>query len=294
MLWCAAWGPRLETLKRYVGPSWLWEGNFPALAAMGVKRIHYRGNSESAPDRDQAVKIISELLSPFFEIDASATVGTSDHGFIDPFRKAVQEAHANGWRLFQLPPDCIWGNGSIGNLWAYARNKKVSIASAHLRVDEHRFCSATPSLPKPLTNGHLAELAYLYPHQSASSSWSDQDNSTMDGGISLGQLTPRLITCLHHLPTVHLAYFESSDVEFFKSAIDFGEWDQKWPAMLIASGRYRVMAGTDGCFMVELTHATKNLAKVQAGSAHDERHHRVAANNLVNSCIVNVLRRDAL
>jgi len=247
-------------LKRHALPSVMQEGNLPAC---GWTRLIVRGSTIGP------VEPLTEVLTKAFK-GYPAEISVESHGSdreatLGSLKGAIRHCIEQRCRLLLVMPDTLIANGGISNMRSYARGKPVSVAAPHLRV------TAFPQHRKTLKAADLVSHALnSKPHQSVSDSFSDKDNGTRKGGISLTRINDHLTTIIHYLPTVYLAWFEESDAAFFDRAIAFRDWDHEWDAHLDREGRLRVVCDSEFFFAIELTEPGMNLIEITPESRLEE------------------------
>jgi hypothetical protein len=173
-------------------------------------------------------------------------------------------------KLLIVPPDTVWGDGSVPHLLEVADQRDVVVFAAHVRVlpdlleniragsDQNRFG------PDPITNPKLVSLAFKHLHKTWQESQYglEQINSYM-GGVVWRYLSENLYAVNHRLPTPYVINPTPEDITYFQHQIHFGVLDHSWPhACLIETERQRVVGSSDAAFMVELTDAEANIPPV--------------------------------
>jgi hypothetical protein len=267
-VFCPAWGPaHLDMLSRYALPSVMQDGNLPAC---GYNKIIVEGSSVG---NSQALRDV--LTQGFSKLPVEVRVmefPAHEQALLSGLRQVIRLCMHRHTRLLLLMPDTIIANGGIFNMLTYCRDKPVSVAAPHLRVNADTFTATfdTRIFQHRMESSELVNLAMIHAHQSLSASYARRDNGTQRGGISLTYLSDRLTTIIHYLPTVYLAWFEESDAAFFDRAGFFGFWDHQWNQHLAAQGRLRVFGSSELFFAVELTRPDYNRISVVPGSRLEE------------------------
>lgn len=164
-------------------------------------------------------------------------------------------------KLLMAPPDTIFSDGTINTLLIAGKQKGLCVAVPHPRV----IASIFGGMRDPMSGAELTTLALKHGH----AAWNlaeighPQQNSFI-GGIAWQRIGPKLISVTHRLPTVYLADFLPSDLEFFKKSHDnlpptFGCFDHAWPSDLLAQGRQRMIGSSDAACILEVTAAGLNV-----------------------------------
>jgi len=258
-----AWGSKnLGYLRDFALPSVLQPGNLPAC---GYSKIYVEGSGVG--NTDELREILTKGFAGFPADVRCVEAANEYEAMLGGLKRVISLCLTRRSRMLLLMPDTVIAEGGIYHMREYARGNHVSVAAPHLRVNAPSFC-ASP-LPKR-TAKSLVGLAFNHAHQSSQASHTARDNGTYKGGIAMQSLDLGLQTIIHFLPTVYLAAFTQSDLEFFQGAKDFGWWDHHWPAHLAKEGRLRVFGSSELFFAVELTDPERNRVEVRPNSAFEE------------------------
>ncbi|HEX6827263.1 MAG TPA: hypothetical protein VF077_13170 [Nitrospiraceae bacterium] len=274
------WGEHhTDMLKRIPLRSLMQSGNLPAC---GLRRIYVDGFTKPGEEARLSEAIRSELGSLPIEIQVDPIPQGLDKWKHDlhPLLNIIDRVLQRGTKMLAVMPDIGFGNGSIGNLFRYARGKNVCVSAPHLRV--------LPDCPIqwPMTNAELLRLAMKHPHQSQREAWVNKSRNGHMGGISLTPLTDRLTAMVHHLPTPFLSTMSVSDRDFFRQAPDMGSFDHRWPSLLMMEGRYRVIGSSELFFAVEITEAHNNHVEMKDDALNSEIYREYELHHTVNEFFV--------
>lgn len=172
--------------------------------------------------------------------------------------------------LLMLPPDTIWGKGSIENL-LQLNDEKKNVAVAHPRVlptitDEFEYFNTD--------NKRLTTLAFKNAHQS----WTDAERghakqNTFRGGIEWEKIAGKTIVT-HYLPTVYLANLNQRDYDFFDTAPYYFYYDSVWPEKLVQEDRLFYMGSNDLVFNCEVTLPQGRIPEVVPGEPKRDFHNK--------------------
>lgn len=172
----------------------------------------------------------------------------------------IKECLAQRTRMLLLPPDSIFGNKTIPNLFKIGKEPGACVVSPHPRV-----------LPGILnedftSNQSLVRLAWKHLHRSWTDSevGHDRQNSYI-GGVAWEYLDPKTISVKHLLPTPYFCDFTEADLQFFETQPGIGAIDHVWPSALVQAGRLKYVGSSDACFVVEITDGDKNLPAAPLG-----------------------------
>lgn len=187
-------------------------------------------------------------------------------------------------RMLLLPPDSIFGDGTIQNLIRLGKEDKSCVVVPHPRA-----------LPEALgeayeTNAELVRAAWKHLHRS----WSDAEEggdrqNSFIGGVSWEKLDEKTFAVKHLLPTPYLCDFTEADLLFFEAQPGIGAIDHVWPGTLCSTNRMKYCGSSDACFIVEITEKDKNLPPVQR-HAETSKFWRNHPHNLFNQQVVSIFR----
>ncbi len=161
-----------------------------------------------------------------------------------------------------IPPDSIYGDGTIKNIRTVGEQKDSVVFVVHPRTHPDILDMLNE---KPLTNANLVHAVFdgrLHKTWSEAQVGLAQTNSWL-GGVSWTYLDENLYSCTHLLPTPYLINWVPEDIVYWRQQIHFGEIDHAWSgAMLIPSQRQRLIGSSDGAFIVEITESDNNIPPV--------------------------------
>lgn len=218
--------------------------------------------------------------------------------YTDPIQAAlvwqINECLVKKSKLLLAPPDTIFGDGSIENLVKLSRNHGDCVLSPHPRVLPSILDKALPS-----SRSELVTLAWEHLHKSwTHAEQGHKENSSFIGGVTWQRLDSS-IAVTHLLPTVYLADFLPEDLEYFKTAISFGDWDHTWAIKLLGfdtngrmtlPNRVRYAASSDIAFICEVTDADKNIPSYHHDHPKDGSFWKDHAHNRINRGIIATFR----
>lgn len=178
-------------------------------------------------------------------------------------------------KMLLAPPDTIFGDGTVPNLFKLGVQRYTCVGVAHPRVlprvmEEIEYAAATSG---GFSNRKLVALALEHSHDS----WKlaeigHKNNNSYVGGIAWTKLSDNLISVTHRLPTPYLLDFHPTDWDYWWGTVSFGALDHSWPGdRLIRQERFRYAGSSDACFIVEITDHDKNVPPlVEAKFSGDE------------------------
>ncbi len=198
------------------------------------------------------------------------------HNFLfNALTATMHSCVAENAQFLMAPPDTVFSEGSIPTLIEMGDPTSTCIAVAHPRV--HPSILNHVSEKEPVTGAGITRLAFDPEHLHRT--WSDAEVgremvNSYSGGVSWRRLASNLIACSHRLPTVYLANFYASDINFFMHPKhgrpqSFGHWDHEWPSELTNHGRQRIVGSSDAACIVELTDPENNIPPVRYANPFD-------------------------
>lgn len=213
--------------------------------------------------------------------------------FIDPFQAAfvwaIKQCLELDQRLLIVPPDLMFGDGTVPNLIKIGRDKSSVVVVPHVRVlpEALKFCG-------PFTNPQLVALAFSNLHRS----WIDAEmghpnNSSFHGGVEWEKLGCNLWSVRHMLPAPYLMDFTKEDLSYFESVPTFNSLDHQWPGdILVPRGRMRYVGSSDACFLVEPTEPMANIPNILPNQPKSGGFHRDQVHNRFNNQVRCIMRGE--
>ncbi len=270
-LFCPVWGQHFhDLLEQYALPSLMLPGNLPKLGLdriyVDVMGVHHEWENTQRVFREQLHGLPVEIRQ--------IGMPRADRNIADGIRDCMNACIQRQTRMLLAMPDTIIGPGSLANIFNYAKGKPVCVAAAHVRVNEDRFFADFPHWKLWPFNRDLCRAAFQI--DAVNICDTNKDNVTDVGAIAWTQINDDTRLMLHYVPTVYLAWFTQSDVNWWqqvneKGFFDFGKWDHLWPTLLMNERRFRVVGSTNIFFAVELESAQRsNSLHPRPGTAGNE------------------------
>jgi hypothetical protein len=279
-LWIPVWGEKhLDLLARYTLPSLMAPENLPALK---LRKI-YAVICGLCHEAELAAAIVEASLAPLpVEVTTvcSGDVRDPRHGLIETIQLCLQR----GSRMLLTMPDTVYGGGSVTNLMRAAAGTPLTIAAAHVRVNEDVwFREFGPRLWHD--NRSLVQAAWSI--GACGPCDTTRENVCWAGGIGWASVNPDTRLLIHYLPTPYLCWWTDFDLGWWHQQPTFGCIDHVWPQHLIAQHRFAVAGSSDLFFAVELESAFRSGSLAPApGSANQEIYHHRRPNNDVCGCFL--------
>ncbi len=253
------WGPKhLDLLERCLGPSLRWPKNFEAIKDAKWNILCH------ASEFNRVVEIATKILPPeqIDTIEAHQSIAelTSRRGVLmnDALFVVARKCLEENAQMLMATPDFIFGDGTISNMRQLGKQDGTCVSMAHPRVLPSILDHISPD--RALSNQELVTLAMKNPHEAwVSSEFGKDPNGTTVGGILWRRLSPTVVTLQHRMPSPYLVNFMQSDLENFRAAEAFGNWDHGWSVKLIEEERHRMILSSDVCFMAEVTSPECNV-----------------------------------
>jgi hypothetical protein len=190
--------------------------------------------------------------------------------------------------LLFVPPDTIFGDGTIPNLISLGDFPRVCVSVGSVRV----LPQILDAVSVPLENAQLVRLAWEHLH----STWVEAEMgreivNSWRGGVAWKKLGEGMYAVQHRLPSPWLVNPMPSDVSWLRAKGSIGAWDHEWPAKLVNEGRQRLVGSSDIAFMVEITPAEEsNCPTAPANPEEPDSFHLDNSHNHVNRNTVALYR----
>lgn len=284
-LFTLCWGePYCSWFEGALTASLLWRGN--------IEAIHDHATEWNIYTRDgdrERLRSIAERVGVPLQFHPFSMNNSSGETLQPALFDHMRNCHQTGDALFMAPPDTIFGAGTIASMAEVGRLPGICVAVPHVRVN----AGALPQLAgREWSNSELVDFAWQNLHKT----WADAEaslphsNSRL-GGVSWRRLRQGLYAVTHRLPTCYLANIDASDVDWFSRQYETGTWDHSWPAKIVKEQRQRVIASSDGAFMVELTREHENIPALEPSNPNEpDKFWRDLEHNYVNRNSVVIFR----
>ena len=150
---------------------------------------------------------------------------------------------------FFAAPDHIWSKNSLYNLIELSKNGNFCYSIPHFRINDIH-----EPVEFPIESKQLARFALDNAHEMFTTSFDDLDRTFCHQGMTARKLDEGIISMKHNLPSVFLAKFTYSDLEFFREVkYSIGQWDRGWLSRLCQEGRLKIIGSSELAFTVEMT-----------------------------------------
>lgn len=270
----ACWGDKhFDWLERGALPSLAQPLNKAALdnycTFVVLTKPEHKDRAEFALSKSGiAIKDTEFMLLPAEELEKNPHA--AGHFMKQAFIMEMGRCLAFNSQILIVPPDTIWGDGSVPHLVELGKQRDSVIFAAHVRVlpeiidDIKAAREGNRFGPGPITNAKLVSLAFKRLHKT----WEEAEDGRKEinsyvGGVLWRYLSENLYAVTHRLPTPYLINPTPEDVAFFNQQLHFGVIDHAWPhGCLIETERQRLIGSSDGAFMVEITDPGANIPPV--------------------------------
>jgi hypothetical protein len=283
-LFIPVWGAKhIGLLQEFTLPSLMSPGNLPGCA---LKTIYVQVGG-IVEEWDQIRDVISQAL-PGLPLQIELVGSPIPRDPIHALRGIIHTAVIRGSRMLVTMPDTIFAPNCVTNLMAYAKGKPVTVAAAHVRVNEELYFSRYGKRFPWLTHRDMVKAAFDMGAVDVCDS--NKDNVTEVGGIAWTRINEDTRLLLHYLPTPYLCWFTPTDEDFWAKAPTFGHWDHIWPSLLLNERRLRVAGSSETFFLIELEAAARSGSLRPApGSAGKELYnHRHPHNDACGAFCIEV------
>ncbi len=252
-LFVPVWGQTFhEMLEQFSLPSLMLPGNLPALGLekifVDVMGVHHEWEHTQRVFAEQCDGLPLELRQMgMVKADRDPMVCMLD---------CMHACRQRGTRMLLCMPDTIFGPGSISNIFNYAKGKNVVVSAAHVRNNIDLFKERFQFWKLWPTNREFVRNSFSIGALNICDT--NQDNCTDQGGIAWTRVNEDTRLMLHFLPTAYLCWFTDSDIDYWTRNPNFGMWDHRWPTLVYAERRLRVIGSTDVFFAIELESAVRS------------------------------------
>ena len=265
------WGDSfIEMFLNYTVPSLLQQGNIPALNQDGINQVINiytlsKGDFLETANKLENFKALSDLVEiEIIELDKIPQLfGFKENSLIHQIERAIRTESF----VINASADFFYGDGTIRNLVKTANYREAAVAFSHCRVDhekiqEDKDFNSAIELKKNITNEKLVSIALSNLHHSNLHAFDNEEKNCTHAGISIRELTPSLFSVTTCLPSVFGFWPTQKDLQYFKYAGRYNEWDRGWNKALLLSSRLKIISSSDVAFMIELTETNEGNHKL--------------------------------
>lgn len=246
LIFTSVWGPEyLGYFENGLAMSLRWPKN-----AEAIKEAHWIVGAQDKSEHGRIRNTIEGMVASYQIVPLELYEGVK-YGVRSSFERQVP--------FLMAPPDNVFSDGSIANFQRIASQKRVCVASAHVRALPSFINDLRVTTPKSASE--MVTHAWKHLHDSWTFSAKGVDPSAgHQGGVYTQVLDPQTLAVQHRLPTIFLSNMIQEDVDFFNSQPCLGVWDNIWPPVqLVSQQRYRYLGCSEAGFVVELTHPHRNV-----------------------------------
>ncbi len=259
-MFTSLWGPEMiDTFKQGALQSLLWPKNKAVID----------GNTWSVWSTEQDIDEIERLLFNSFDVqiekhiipdikDQLGRIAPAPFVLHEPIKQEMVACLNSASKFLMLPPDTIFGEGTLANIMKLGEAPGTCVAVPHMRVLPHITHHISE---KPLSNVQLCTAAVSCMHKSwvDAEKGSDLTNSFWSG-VSWERLNESLISVTHRLPTVYLASFTGQDHAAWQNYATFGAWDHMLAGeTMVRQQRLRMPGSSDVAMIAEITGPGDNI-----------------------------------
>ncbi len=145
-----------------------------------------------------------------------------------------------------LPPDTIFGNGTLYNLIRMGDKKPHSIAVPHFRIGD----AVLEKIKLPMSNREMARLIMDMGH--LDNLMDEKVPNQCHHGITVRKITETNWDVVHNLPTIYYAKFTANDATLFRSYPNaLIQWDRGFLRRLYDENRLKVVGSSELAFCLE-------------------------------------------
>lgn len=267
-------------------PSLRWPRNYTALRKYACHWDVYCDDADRQP--------LLELLAPFdipLSFHPVVHAGGEHLTQHDALVRHTRLCSDHKVAMFVVPPDTVFGEGSLENIFAAGEPPGTCVSFVHVRVDS--FLQHGRPWTDPVSNPQLVTLAFQHLHPT----WEFADlalpsTNSRIAGVAWRKAGDKLWLVQHRLPTCYLANVNRSDVDWMDRHRP-GLWDHGWPEKLVNEQRHRYFGSSDPAFAIELTDMGNNLPSVEPKNADvPDEYAAEFGHHATNRCLVVTLRGE--
>ena len=255
VVYSLAWGKYLDIFFNYTLPSIMHSSNIPNLEREGYEISFRIYTIESSNDikkkyRDQLEKLKKYNLNiVYLEEESKKAAIIANQSITDAFKHCIDK----NLIMFLAVPDTIFSNYSVYNSVVLTYSKRKTFVSAHPRINRN-ILKDFKEFPK---NGFSSTelVAYALENSHPNFKYSDEEltSNTAYAGISHRKISESLFLITSNMPTAYVIIPNKDDINFFKKAGTFNEWDRGWLSFLLKKNRVKFSGSSDLFFCVEIT-----------------------------------------
>ncbi len=256
-LFTGLWGEEaIQNFKEGALKSLLWQKDVLA------------GSTWSMWTLDQDVEALERLIFNSFDVtfephiipnilDQRGKLAPPQYILHNPILQEMVSCLQQNAKFLMLPPDTIFGNGTLLNILKLGEQPGSCVAVPHVRTYPHLMHNITD---EPIDNVRLCRLAMDSLHPSwIQAEKGHKDTNSFWSGVQWERLNDGLISVKHQIPTVYLASFTGQDHVFWQEQATFGSYDHSWPSELVRAGRQIVPGSSDLAMIAEITGPGDNI-----------------------------------
>ncbi len=259
-LFTSLWGSEaIDTFKQGALKSYLWPKNKAAID----------GNVWDVWSTNEHMDEIERLLFNSFDIkfephlipdikDQLGNIAPAPYVLHKPILDEMVLCLNSASKLLMLPPDTIFGDGSISNILRTGEAPGTCVVVPHVRVLPHLLNYIED---KALDNYALAGLVMETMHKSwINAEKGSPETNSFWSGVSWEKLDTGLISITHRIPTIYLASFTGQDHAAWQNYATFGAWDHRLPGeTMVRQERLRMPGSSDVAMIAEITGPGDNI-----------------------------------
>lgn len=244
------------------------------------------------PEDKSVVKDIATRLNIPIEFHLDP-MGTPDqHGEIlqRELISAMKRCQPSDEALLLIPPDSIFGDGTIRTLCVLGQPRHVCIAVPHVRVKPSIL-----NIPwRANSNANLVAATWQNLHRT----WIECDTSrkmtnTYAGGCCWTKISDGLYGVSHRLPTTYYARFNDTDLIWWDAQVKINVWDHAWPSKTVAETRHRLVSSSDAAFIAEVTPDFSNIPPCTPCDPEEpDKYWGRAAHHMFNRNSISIFRAE--
>lgn len=261
-IWTALWGEEaIESFKQGGLKSLLWPKNKAALAGATWDMWTFEPYVEELERlifNNFDVKFEPHIIPDGVNYLSQKNPGLIPYLLHHPFKVEMETCLNTVSKLLMIPPDTVFGEGTIANILKLGQDPTTVVTIPHLRVYEHIRNYLTE---KPLENASLCRLAFETLHPSwIKAEKNNAETSSFWSGCVWEKLSDKLYLVSHRIPTPYLIGFTGQDHAAWQHYNAFTAIDHMLPSdTMVKNGRLRTPGSSDACMIAEITGPGNNI-----------------------------------
>jgi len=255
LVFVMAWGAKyVDYFNECCLRSLLQSGNIPELINKGYQikfSVHTTDEDSSEIKKMLNHSIDKAKLNSFVYFDVKTyktPKGLKEKALLSIIEESIKERSM----VLNATADIFYGNYSIDNMISANMGRGLCIAGPMFRINADEFRLHLKNDEAEINNIELANHMFKYLNTDLKYSDISKLNTSRATGLAVQKINKETYLLTSRLPTIHIANFTKRDLNYFKRR-PFEDWDHRWPSILMAEGRYKMIGSSETFLCVEAT-----------------------------------------